>query len=338
MRALICETPGELRLVTLPEPQPKDGHAIIAIKRIGICGTDLHAYQGNQPYFTYPRILGHELAATFVSAATETGFSPGDAVTIIPYFNCGACIACRTGKPNCCVKMQVCGVHVDGGMVDLLQVPVQSLIDGRGLHVEQLALIEPLAISVHGLERAAVTEKDNVLVIGAGPIGLGALAFARIAGANTIAMDVSETRLAFCRDDLSIKHTINPAKENAFGRLSELTGNDMATVVIDATGNKGAIEGGLQYLAHGGRFVLIGLQKEAFSFNHPEFHKRETTLMSSRNATRDDFNFVIEHIRKGLIDPRQFITHRTAFEKVPEQFAGWTKPESGVIKAMIEVN
>ena len=160
--------------------------------------------------------------------------------------------------------------------------------------------------------------------------------FARIAGAKVIALDINEGRLQFCKDHLKIPHTLNANKDNVIARLKEITNGDMPTVVIDATGNQKAINDALQYLAHGGRFILIGLQKEAISFSHPEFHKREATLMSSRNATREDFMHVIDSIKKGLIDPVNYITHRVKFEGVKDVFETWMNPATGVIKAVIE--
>lgn len=337
MRALICTEPGIFDYKEIASPVLQPGNAIIQIKRLGICGTDLHAYKGTQPYFSYPRILGHELAADLIEADGAVEFVPGEAVTIIPYFNCGKCIACRNGKPNCCTSINVCGVHIDGGMVDYLSVPSYALVKSNGLSYDELALVEPLAIGAHGIRRANVQPNEFVLVIGAGPIGLGTMEFARIAGAKVIALDINDTRLQFCKEKLKVAHTINGSTENVLDRLKELTNNDMPVVVIDATGSQQVINNALQYLAHGGRFVLIGLQKEAISFSHPEFHKRESTLMSSRNATREDFEQVINAMKKGMVDPTTYITHRVKFDGVKEVFESWLNPKEGVIKAMVEM-
>jgi 2-desacetyl-2-hydroxyethyl bacteriochlorophyllide A dehydrogenase len=335
MKTLVCIKPGHFEYEDRIVPVLKPGHAIIKIKRIGICGTDLHAYQGTQPYFNYPRILGHELSGDLIDADGADGFVPGEAVTVIPYFNCGHCIACRNGKPNCCSSIQVCGVHIDGGMNEYFSVPSYSLVHSRGLSYDELALIEPLAIGAHGVRRAAIHPNEYVLVVGGGPIGLGTMAFARAAGANVIAMDLNEWRLRFCKEKLGIEHVINPAKENVSDRLKEITNNDMPVVVIDATGSKRAIEQGIDWLAHGGRYVLIGLQKENISFSHPEFHKRESTLMSSRNATRADFEYVIGSIKKGLVKSDSFITQRVGFDEVKNSFESWLHGANGVIKPMV---
>jgi 2-desacetyl-2-hydroxyethyl bacteriochlorophyllide A dehydrogenase len=337
MQVIICQEPGVLSFKEQERPEVKEGYAQIRIKRIGICGTDLHAFDGTQPYFNYPRILGHELSGELLETGGAQGFKKGDVVTFIPYFNCGACIACRSGKPNCCTEIKVCGVHIDGGMVEYLNVPAYSLVHGEGLTYDELALVEPLAIGAHSIRRADVKAGEFVLVIGAGPIGLGIMEFARIAGAKVIAMDINAGRLKFCNNRLNIDYTIDASTENALERLSKITQGDMPSVVIDATGNLKAINNGFQYLAHGARYILVGLQKGDISLSHPEFHKREATLMSSRNATREDFQHVISSMKKGLVQPANYITHRVPFKRVKDEFEKWLDPTSGVIKAMIEI-
>ncbi len=339
MKTLVCTTPGQFDYRVGTKPALTPNHAILRIRRIGICGTDLHAFEGTQPFFTYPRILGHELAGEIVEIdeAAAPDFKPGEVVTFIPYFNCGHCVACRAGKTNCCLSLQVSGIHMDGGMVEYLSVPTYALVHGNGLSVDELALVEPLAIGAHGVRRADVQPGEWVLVVGAGPIGLGIMAFAHIAGGNVIALDVNESRLAFCRNKLHVGHTVLATDPDVVEQLAAITGGDMPTVVIDATGSQRAINYAFQYMAHGARYVLVGLQKGDVSFSHPDFHKREGTLMSSRNATRPDFEHVIAAIKRGDIKPETFITHRVAFGQVRDDFAGWLDPANGVIKAMVEL-
>jgi 2-desacetyl-2-hydroxyethyl bacteriochlorophyllide A dehydrogenase len=337
MKTLVCTEPGKLEYASGEIPELREGQAIIKIKRIGICGTDLHAFEGTQPFFTYPRILGHELSGELMAIDNAQDFKIGESVTFIPYYHCGKCIACRWGRTNCCTQMKVCGVHVDGGMVEYLSVPSSSLFHGEGLSFDELALVEPLAIGAHGVRRAAVKPGEFVLVIGAGPIGLGTMEFARIAGANVIALDINEQRLRFCKEKLKVMHVVSALTSNVIEQLNEITNGDMPTVVIDATGSLKAINNTFQYLAHGARYVLIGLQKGDITFCHPEFHKRESTLMSSRNATRQDFELVIANMRKGEVDPTTYITQRAAFDDVAKEFESWFNPENGIIKAMIEM-
>ncbi|MGZ3999822.1 MAG: alcohol dehydrogenase catalytic domain-containing protein, partial [Mucilaginibacter sp.] len=231
MKTLVCTQPGNFEYKSAAQPVLTPGSAIIKIKRIGICGTDLHAFEGTQPYFEYPRILGHELAAEIVETDQAPGFRSSEAVTIIPYFNCGICIACRSGKPNCCVNIKVCGVHIDGGMVEYLSVPSYSLVHGNGLTFDELALVEPLAIGAHGINRAGIEPGEFALIIGAGPIGLGAMEFARIAGAKVIAMDVNDSRLKFCKDKLKVEYLVNALSPNVMEQLRDITDGDMPTVV-----------------------------------------------------------------------------------------------------------
>jgi 2-desacetyl-2-hydroxyethyl bacteriochlorophyllide A dehydrogenase len=337
MRILSCLEPGKLEYSTAPDPAPQQEQVIIRVRNIGVCGTDLHAYEGTQPFFTYPRILGHEIAGELVDTNGNKDLQPGEAVTLIPYFSCGHCIACRKGAFNCCVTIRVFGVHIDGGMQEYISVPANSIIPGHGLSLSELALVEPLAIGAHAVQKAAICPDDIAVVSGAGAIGLGIMEMARMAGAMVIAIDVNEQRLEFCKQKLGVPYIVNAASSNAVEAVRDITGGDMAGLVFDATGNLRAIENGLSYVAHSGKYILVGLQKQAFSFSHPEFHKRETTLMSSRNALRKDFEQVITAIREKKTDPTAFITHTVNFGEAASNFAGWLQPGSGVIKPMIQL-
>jgi len=335
MKSLVCTAPGYFEFREDALPDAGADMARIRLRRVGICGTDLHAFEGTQPFFSYPRILGHELSGELIDAGGAEGFEPGALVTIMPYFSCGTCIACRMGKPNCCTDIKVFGVHIDGGMREEIAVPAGSLLHGQGLNADELALVEPLAIGAHGVRRAGVQPGEYVLVTGAGPIGLGTMELARIAGAHVIALDINADRLRFCKEKLGVHAVVNGTDADAVEQVKAITNGDFPTVVIDATGNLRAINNGIQYLAHGGRYVLIGLQKEAFSFSHPEFHKRESTVMSSRNAVKADFEHVIQNMKQGSIRPQTYITHTVAFDEVPAQFESWLNPATGVIKAMV---
>jgi len=327
MKQIICLEPGKFEQREVPRPVAEPGKVILKVKRIGICGTDLHAFEGTQPFFTYPRVLGHELACEIAEGqGPEINFKAGHPVTFIPYFPCNNCIACRNGKPNCCTKIQGAGVHIDGGMTEFIQVPAYSLIDGEGLTSDELAMVEPMAIGAHAVRITEIQKDEYVLIIGAGPIGLGVMAFAKVNGARVIAMDVNYTRLEFAQRYFGVDHLINALE------------NPVDTAVIDATGNKRAIEGSLEFLAHGGRITLVGIQKESFCFSHPEFHKRETTLRSSRNATREDFNQVVTNIRNGNVNVSALISHRITLHSVPDQFPLLLDPQKGVIKAIIELD
>ncbi len=338
MKALVCTKPGRMDYIDLPEPEMKTGYAIVRIRKICICGTDLHAFEGTQPFFNYPRILGHELSGELVDFDDAPGFQRGESVTFLPYLNCGSCIACRAGKTNCCASLQVCGVHIDGGMADYYAIPSRLLLHAQGLDLTELAMVEPLSVGAHGIRRAEVKPGEFVLVMGAGPIGLGVMEFARLRGAQVIAMDTIAFRLDFCKNVLGVQHVIHALNTNIFEQLQDITNGDMPAVVMDASGNRQAINQGFRYMSHGGRYVLVGLQKDEIVLSHPEFHKREAALMSSRNATREDFEGVIQSIREKKVNPVSFITNRISFNEAASGFPNWVQSPGRIIKVVVEKN
>lgn len=337
MKTIVLEQPGSLTLSETEMPAARQEHAVLRIRRIGICGTDYHAFNGNQPFFTYPRILGHELSGEIVSIeSAASSFKPGDQVSVIPYLVCGTCIACRSDKTNCCTSLQVLGVHTDGGMREYLSVPAANLIAVNGLDLDQAAIIEPLSIGAHAVRRAGLQPGESVLVIGGGPIGLGVMAFAKQQGAKVIAMDINQERLDFCTRWSKADAAVN-ALNDPVGKLVELTEGDLPTTVFDATGNLRSMESAFQYAAHGGKLVYVGLVKSDISFHDPDFHKKELTLLASRNATKEDFHTVIEALRSGAVDSNAYITHRCPLDSMIGRYTEWMNPSSGVIKAIVEV-
>ncbi|MGG1553796.1 zinc-binding alcohol dehydrogenase family protein [Paenibacillus ferrarius] len=337
MRGIVCEQVEHFTLTELPEPVLTPGTAIIQVKRVGICGTDLHAYKGNQPFFSYPRILGHELAGTIAEIDDQaSGLQVGDQVSILPYLHCGTCIACRNGKTNCCTDMKVLGVHVDGGMRERIAVPITHVLKTEGLTLDQTAMLEPLAIGAHAVRRSQLQAGETALVIGGGPIGLGVAVLAKEVGARVIALDINKERLAFCRSWAGVDHTVS-GLDQPLEKILALTGGELPTAVFDATGNAKSMTDAFQYVSHGGRLVFVGLVKTDIAFHDPEFHKRELTLMGSRNATREDFDSVIRAMQSGAIDIDRYITHRVPLEEMIANFPQWLKQESNVIKAVVEM-
>lgn len=338
MKALVLETPGQLKAISqdLP-PAPGRGEALIRVHAIGVCGTDIHAFRGEQPFFSYPRILGHELGVEVLAVGPEvTGLMVGDRCAVEPYFNCGVCPACRRGKTNCCLRLKVFGVHVDGGMREQAIVPAARLHPSARLSYEHLALVEPLGIGMHAVTRAALTPGERTLVVGAGPIGLAVTEFARLAGAEVLVMDVDEGRLAFCRQRWPEVTTID-GRGDPEATLRDLLGEDLPTAVFDATGNPRSMAGAFRYPGQGGRLIFVGLFQGDVTFHDPEFHRRELTLLSSRNALADDFLRIIRAMEDGAIDIAPWVTHRGAFESFIEQFPGWFAPGSGLIKAVVSL-
>jgi 2-desacetyl-2-hydroxyethyl bacteriochlorophyllide A dehydrogenase len=318
-------------------PEPGTGEVLVRVRRVGICGTDVHAYHGRQPFLTYPRILGHELGVEVaaVGAGVE-GLRTGDWCAVEPYLDCRECIACRRGRPNCCARLQVLGVHVDGGMREYLTVPARKLHRGAGLSLEQLALVETLGIGAHAVDRGAVAAGEFALVIGAGPIGLAVLQFARTAGARTIVLDLDEGRLAFARERLGADFTVR-AGQAAHAEVAALTNGDLPTVVFDATGSGASMERAVDYVAPGGRLVLVGLYQGMIAFADPELHRRELSILATRNSTSREFRHVLALLQEGRLDTAAWITHRMPAAALPSDFSRWLEPESGLIKGVVEL-
>jgi threonine dehydrogenase-like Zn-dependent dehydrogenase len=343
MKALVCEKPGVLAFEERPMPVPEDGEVLVKMLRVGACGTDLHAFKGNQPYFTYPRVLGHELAveiAEITPAArvemTKLGVAPGDRTAVLPYLRCGTCVACRSGKPNCCTGLKVLGVHVDGGFQEYLAIPAWNVVPAGKLSLEQLASVECFAIGYHAVRRSAARSGETALVIGAGPIGIGVMHGLRQSGVRVIALDINEKRLEYCARVVKAEHTVNAAITDAEKCVAELTGGDLPAVVFDATGNAASMMKSFAFASNGGRLVFVSLVNAEISFKDPDFHRKELTLMGSRNATHEDFTRVIEGIASGFVDTTGFVSHNCPIGRLPEVFDSWTRPETGAIKAVVE--
>jgi 2-desacetyl-2-hydroxyethyl bacteriochlorophyllide A dehydrogenase len=334
MLTVICETPGLLRAEERPRPVRAADEVLVRVKRVGVCGTDLHIYTGKQPYLSYPRVMGHELSGLVEEAPEGSALRPGDVVYVMPYLSCGHCIACRAGKTNCCTRIQVLGVHRDGAFTEYLSVPQAFVHRAEGVTLDQAAMVEFLAIGAHAVRRANVQAGQRVLVVGAGPIGMAAMIFARLRGATVTALDGRQDRLDFCRDTLGAAATVALGAQDE-AELAALTDGECFDTVFDATGNPQAMERGFRFVAHGGTYVLVSIVGANITFSDPEFHKRETTLLGSRNATTEDFETVLQAMRAGLI-PAALNTHRMPLAQVPQDFAGLLDPAAGVIKAIVE--
>ena len=333
MKAIVCEEPRKVRLEIRPAPVPADGEVLIRIRRVGLCGTDYHIFTGEHPYLEYPRVMGHELAGV-VEDPARTSLKRGQVVTVNPYLACGSCIACRNGKPNCCVSIRVLGVHADGGMCELLSVPAAAVIDASALTLEEAAMVEFLAIGAHAVSRSTPSPGNRVLVVGAGPIGVAAALFARLDGASVTILDVRRPRLEYARARLGLDTVMGD--ERARAELAARTDGEMFDCVFDATGNVRAMQSGLDYVAHGGTYVLLSVVKEDIAFPDPEFHKRETALLASRNAVSADFERVVSSIRGGMIRADSLLTHKFPAVEAPRRIPELIAAADGVLKAMVE--
>lgn len=333
MKAVVCREPYNLTIEERPAPEAAPGEVIVRIRRVGLCGTDYHIYAGQHPFLAYPRVMGHELAGEVEHVPDGSAFHIGQQVAINPYLTCGTCIACRKDKPNACVNIRVLGVHTDGGMAELLAVPESALLDATGLTLDQAAMIEFLAIGAHAVARAAVVAEERVLVVGAGPIGIACGLFARSNGAAVTLTDTRLPRLAYARERLGFEDTVD-ATADPIGSLAERTDGDMFDTVFDATGSLAAMAQSLSYVAHGGKLVLVGVATGNLVFADPELHKRETTLLASRNAHASDFARVRDAIVSGEIPTAALHTHSLVADDMPQRLPELIAEADHVVKAI----
>jgi len=342
MKALQLEKPKSWLRIEIPEPPaPGAGEALVRVQRVGICGTDLGGYLGKMPFFSYPRIPGHELGVEVIAVGTGvTNVKPGDRCSVEPYLNCEQCYSCRRGFTNCCEHNKTLGVMCDGGLTERMILPARKLHPAARLTPDQCALVETLAIGCHAVDRGNPQPGENVLIIGAGPIGLSALEFVKLSGARPIVMDISEGRLTFVHEKMGVPDTLLvQGDESAVKALATLTNGQLADVVIDATGNNQSMVRAMEFATFAGRVVYVGITQQNLEFPHaPLMHRRELTLMASRNALSRDFTRIIALIEEGKINTAPWITHHAAFDDVPDIFPSWLKPETGVIKAVVCVD
>jgi len=336
MRALVCRKPGELALEDRAEPARSEGEALIGVSRVGICGTDFHIFEGSHPYLQYPRIMGHEISGEVLEAPPGAGLTRGQTVVVNPYISCGACFACRRGKPNCCMRIAVLGVHRDGGFCERISVPAGNVYPVSGIGVDAAASVEFLSIGAHAVARSGIASGSRALVIGAGPIGLGVALFAKLAGGEVTAMDRDKERLAFA-EEIGIATGSIMAGDDAARRVDEATSGDGFEFVFDATGHPASMAQAFNYVSHGGALVLVSVVKDDIAFSDPEFHKREMTVMGSRNALRADFERVIAAIEAKRVPLDRLLSRRTDLKGAVTDLPRWTSNKKGLVKALVEI-
>ena len=337
MKAVVCRYPGDLQLESYLAPgPPREGWVLVGVSHVGICGTDYHIFEGKHPYLAYPRVMGHELSGTVLMVGDGVSLAVGQEMIVNPYIACGKCVACRQGKPNCCVAIEVLGVHRDGGMCERLLVPATNLYPTNGLSLADAATVEFLAVGAHAVRRSLAAHGKRALVIGAGPIGLGTALFARIAGQDVTIADLNRDRLDFAE-----KHLDFAVIDGGTGVMQDLareaTQGDGFDVVFDATGNGDSIRAAFAHVAHGGALVIVSVVKDEITFSDPEFHRREMMLIGTRNALREDFDHVSKSILDGSVPLSKLVTHRTTLEDSPRDIIRWTHDKSGLIKALITI-
>ena len=336
MKALVLEEPGKFKQIHIDAPKsPNSNEVLLKIKSLGVCGTDLHAFLGKQPFFIYPRILGHEMAAEVIKIGSEvSNVKVGDLCAVMPYRNEIEDQAVRRGKTNCGSSLKVLGVHEDGAMQEYITYPANLVYPANELTLDQITLIEPLAIGSHAIERAEIKPEDIVLIIGAGPIGIGTVAMALFKASKILVMDLNQNRLDFIKQKFPTVETIllnDKVEETLKDRLA----GDLPTVILDATGNKTSMEKCIDYIAPCGTIVFVGLFVGDVTFHDPLFHRKEVTLKSSRNALSSDFEKLIRLLKEGMLNIDGLITHRLEFATVNENFEKLFLPDEKVIKAVI---
>jgi len=335
MKVLVCEQPKKLIYQQRQTPVPADTEAVIKMITVGICGTDIHAWSGHQPFFSYPRVLGHEICGEIVSLGNKTtGWRLGQRVAVIPYLSCHHCGACLSGKTNCCENISVIGVHQDGGFSEYLSVPVNNLLAVDDIAPEAAALIEPFAISAHAVRRATVAPGDHLLVVGAGPIGLGVAAIAKADGARVVVADTRDERRQHVEQALQLP-TLNPLDDRFETALRAQFGGMLAAKVIDATGSQQAMNNAVNLIRHGGSIIFVGLFKGDLQFPDPEFHKKEATLMGSRNATEEDFVKVGRLMAAGTITAEMMLSHHFDFDGLAQAYEAQVINNPQLIKGVI---
>lgn len=328
MQALTLTAPREFAFIDQAEPPaPAPHEAVVRVHAVGVCGTDVSGYLGKMPFIQYPRILGHELGVEVMAAGGEViNVKPGDRCSVEPYLNCGTCPSCRRGRTNCCETLQVLGVHCDGGLRAFITVPARKLHPANDLAYEQLALVETLGIGCHAVNRGAPQVGETVLVLGAGPIGLSVIEFARLSGAAIHVIEPNARRREFVRVNYGLE-TVHESLEPGA----------LADVVFDATGHAGSMSRAFEFAAFGARVVFVGITPEPVLLDDPLFHRRELTLLASRNAVPADFIRILALIREGVVQTRPWITHRLAFADMPTAFPDLLRPGSGVVKVVVEL-
>lgn len=333
MKTIVCQKPFEISVADRRAPEGRPGEVLVRIDRIGLCGTDFHIYAGRHPFLTYPRVMGHELAGRVAAAPAGSQFHEGQLVAINPYLACGTCVGCRKGRPNACAHVQVLGVHTDGGMCELLSVPERAVLDATGLTPDQAAMLEFLAVCAHAVARSGVAAGDRALVVGAGPIGIGTGLFARLKGASVTLAERRLPRLDYARDNLGFEDIV-PADDSLVEALASRTDGEMYDVVFEATGSIESMGKSVAYLAIGGTMVLVGVATGEIALSDPEFHKREATLLASRNALAQDFETVVSAIKSDLIPTDALKTHSFAAEEMPQRLPELISGADQVLKAI----
>lgn len=333
MKAVALTAPGKVEVLQIPEPRPQGEDILLKVELVGLCGSDLNSYRGMNPMVSYPRVIGHEIAATVLQGNAE--FAPGTRVTVSPYTSCGRCASCRRGRPNACQFNQTFGVQRDGAMTELLSVPAGKIY-ASSLSLKELCLVEPLTVGVHAVSRARVSKDNVVAIYGCGGVGLGAIAGAAFRGATALAIDVDDEKLGIAKA-CGAAHIIHSGRESVHDRLGELTAGLGPDVVIEAVGLPQTFRGAVEEVAFSGRVVYIGYAKEPVSYETRLFVQKELDILGSRNALPEDFQEVMNLLAVGTFPVDRVVTSVVPLEDAPEALARWAVDPASVTKIVVKV-
>jgi len=335
MKALVLQQPGEVEVGTVNDPTPAGDEVLLQVRSVGLCGSDLNSYRGKNPMISYPRILGHEVAATVVESK-HPQFAAGVNVTLSPYTQCGKCPSCLRGRPNACQFNETMGVQRDGALAEYISVPAGKLY-AANLSLKELCLVEPLTVGFHAVARGRVTAEDTVAIIGCGGVGLGAVAASGFRRAKTIGIDVDDAKLAIAKQS-GATDTINTTREDMHAKLQELTEGRGPDVIIEAIGLPQTFRAAVEEVAFTGRVVYIGYAKEPVAYETRLFVQKELDILGSRNALPEDFREVIRMLEEGRFPVEQAVSHEVALSDAPEILKAWSQNPAGFSKIMIQVS
>lgn len=334
MKAVVVQEPGKAVLADIPEPYQGTGETLLQVRMIGLCGTDLNTFRGKNPLVTFPRVLGHEVAATILHA--DNGLQAGTGVTLAPYTSCGECASCLRGRPNACRSNQTLGVQRDGALTERIAIPAEKLY-GAQLSLKELCLVEPLTVGFHAAKRGRVTERDTVAVFGCGGVGLGAISAAAFHGARVIAIDMDDAKLEIARK-AGAYELVHSSNEDLHLRLSELTDGRGPDCIIEAIGLAQTFRASVEEVAFTGRVVYIGYAKEPVAYETSLFVQKELDILGSRNALPEDFREVIRMLEEGRFPVDDIVSAVVPIEEAPEMLRQWSANPAAFTKIMVQVS
>jgi threonine dehydrogenase-like Zn-dependent dehydrogenase len=338
MKAVVVQEPGKATLADIPEPSNNSGETLLQIRMIGLCGTDLNTFRGTNPLVTFPRVLGHEVAATILHAGSglSNDFHEGTAVTLAPYTACGECASCLRGRPNACTSNQTLGVQRDGALTERITIPAEKLYTAA-LTLKELCLVEPLTVGFHAANRGRVTKHDTVAVFGCGGVGLGAISASAFHGARVIAIDMDDAKLEIARKT-GATDLIHSGKEDLHSRLSKLTDGRGPDCIIEAIGLAHTFRASVEEVAFTGRVVYIGYAKEPVAYETSLFVQKELDILGSRNALPADFREVIRMLEERRFPVNDVISAVVPIEEAPEMLRQWSSNPAAFTKIMVQVS